>query len=343
MAYTEVSRDRWGRYLFPDPVTGEEVPYTRVTTLAKALDDTYFLDQWKQRQVAKGLAERHDLYTLACATPIEDKKTLNGICKDAMNTLPSRANLGTAVHAATENADRGEPYNLPEEYRADVRAYQQCLLDWGLEPVREYIECVLAFDRFRVGGTADRFLRVTEFGAQKINERTREEGFAAGTVTLLQAGDLIVGDVKTGGSVDFGGSAMPIQLASYANAERIIDPLTNTASPAPEVNEHVGIIFHMPAGEGFCRPYLADLDEGLVGVSLAREVLDWQEASNVRKQTRLKAMGPKIRAGGEESLEAMIDRVTSREELRTLYTAEQHRFTSEHVQYGRSRMEELGL
>jgi hypothetical protein len=45
-------------------------PYTRVSTLAKALDDLSNLMTWKQRKTAEGLVRRPDLLTrLAGASP----------------------------------------------------------------------------------------------------------------------------------------------------------------------------------------------------------------------------------------------------------------------------------
>src|SRR5690606_4192456 len=51
-----VARDRWGRYLLPDPQTGEIRPFTRTTTLAGTITDTYGIHRWEPRGVARGLA-----------------------------------------------------------------------------------------------------------------------------------------------------------------------------------------------------------------------------------------------------------------------------------------------
>src|SRR5437870_10706498 len=103
----EPNRDRWGRYLLPDPETGEELAWTRVTTVSGILSDRYNLELWAQRMVALGLAKRSDLLALvktnarASATP-NGKRTLNRVVKDALEAGNSeqRANLGTAIHAA---------------------------------------------------------------------------------------------------------------------------------------------------------------------------------------------------------------------------------------------------
>ena len=61
---TELTRDRWGRPLIVPPEGGKPVGYTRVSTLAKALDDLNNLMAWKARKTAEGLVRRPDLLTL---------------------------------------------------------------------------------------------------------------------------------------------------------------------------------------------------------------------------------------------------------------------------------------
>jgi len=60
MARNDIRMDRFGRYLLVNPLTGKEEPFTRATTIAKTLDDTYYLEQWQLRQVAYGLGQRPD-------------------------------------------------------------------------------------------------------------------------------------------------------------------------------------------------------------------------------------------------------------------------------------------
>ena len=54
----EIPRDRWGRPLITPVDGGDPMPYTRVSTLAKALDDKTALTDWKCRQVAIGPLRR---------------------------------------------------------------------------------------------------------------------------------------------------------------------------------------------------------------------------------------------------------------------------------------------
>src|SRR5690606_327328 len=56
-----IPRDRFKRPLIVPPDGGTPVAYTRATTLAKTLDDTYNLQQWAERQVLVGAGMRPDL------------------------------------------------------------------------------------------------------------------------------------------------------------------------------------------------------------------------------------------------------------------------------------------
>ena len=114
---TEIARDRWGRPLIVPPNGGEPTGYTRVSTLAKALDDLNNLMAWKCRKTAEGLIRRPDLLTLvsgaiANGDPDSDwptKRALNAAVDQAMEAAGSSkgATAGTGFHSLTEAIDRG--------------------------------------------------------------------------------------------------------------------------------------------------------------------------------------------------------------------------------------------
>ena len=79
MTTEDVKRDRYGRYILLDPITGEERTWTRATTVANTLADRYGLEQWAKRNVILGLAARHDLYAQAASCTPDDKTELNRI------------------------------------------------------------------------------------------------------------------------------------------------------------------------------------------------------------------------------------------------------------------------
>ena len=81
-----IPRDRWGRPLITPVGGGKARAYTRVTTFAGTLEDSFGLGLWQQRMVALGLTMRKDLLLQVAAhntDSAEDKATLNRICENA--------------------------------------------------------------------------------------------------------------------------------------------------------------------------------------------------------------------------------------------------------------------
>lgn len=355
MRYTHLEKRRYGGYLLYDE-DGNECKPTRVSSLAKVLGDTENLTKWKQRMTAHGLGLRPDLYALACSTDKDDKRTLDDLCRDAMGSVPSAANYGTAIHKATEDVDAGKAYNLPEDLRGDVRAYVAVRDKWGLKPAPEYIEATLVNNRFSVAGTTDRFyiasaktVELIDAAVAEINERRARQGMPLMESTV-QAGHLVVGDVKTG-RVDYGADSMPIQLYVYASAEQMAhdtgDGRNFDLRPAPPVNQSVGLIIHVPAGKGQAVVYLADLGHGERGAKAAREVLDWRDLTFFKTQTTLARGGPLDRARatdpGQRDLAEMIVECGSKAELEALFKAERNRFTPRMKALAIQHAEDAGL
>ena len=226
-------RDRWGRPLIVPPGGGKPVPYARATTLAKTLDDEGALATWKMRMVAVGLARRADLIALASTTT--DKKQLDDITQQALDAAASgaRANIGTALHALVEQINRGEqPPNLLDSLTADIAAYRDGVKDLRLSMPETFV----VNDSWQVAGTFD-FL-------------------------VESNGMLLVGDLKTGTDLKYSWRSIAVQLAVYANSEWIYDPATDTRSPMPEVDKRLGVVVHLPAGEGRCQLFTVDIAEG---------------------------------------------------------------------------------
>ncbi len=135
-----VKRDRYGRYLIPDPRTGQTRPWTRATTLASTLADHYGLEQWAKRNVVLGIGARRDLYTAAVACTADDKKALNDIVRqaEAAAKASAGANQGTALHRLTERSDAGETLTIPDPaLAADVDAYRRTMAATGIRVARD--------------------------------------------------------------------------------------------------------------------------------------------------------------------------------------------------------------
>ncbi len=243
----EARRDRYGRYMMRHPVTGElhkSAGFTRATTFAKSLSDSFGLNQWGKRMVLKGLAQRPDLLDLAHGLDVrEDRAAMDKICEDAATHAGNKvaANQGTAFHTTTERLDAGliRIGDVPPRQAPEANAYWQSMKANGLATRREWIERSTMTDipGEMVAGTFDRIL--TERNGQHV-----------------------IGDVKSGRSIELGIGEIAIQLWVYAvgvNQFGIYDRLTNTWTPGPKVSEEYAIVMHVPVQRDDGRPAYCDL------------------------------------------------------------------------------------
>ncbi len=257
-ARPEPERDRWGRYVIPDPETGKKRAWTRATTWAKSCSDTFGLTKWELRMVAVGLARRPDLLTQAATVTDPDnpdaKKLLNSITDDAKEAAGAsvRRNLGTALHSFTEQIDAGHEPTIPDAHRADLDAYRARLTEAGITIHPEWIERICLVPGLGVAGTFDRL------------------------VTL--DGKLMVADLKTGRDVvSYGMGEIAIQLAIYANAATVWDQVTGEHSPMPDVNRERALVIHLPVGEARCELHLVDIAAGWDMAQVCGTVRDWRK------------------------------------------------------------------
>lgn len=249
---TEIPRDRYGRPMVMPAKGSKRVSYRRATTFVGALEDTYNLMAWKNRQVAIGMGQRPDLVLAAASAEPDDKKRFNEIadkaCEHALAS--ASATTGTALHALTERLDRGQKLgHVPDPYPADLKAYEAATagLEWlGIEAFRVH-------DEWKVAGTADRIGR--------------------------HHGRLRIYDIKTG-SVDFP-HKMAMQLAMYAHSLPY-DIATDTRGGAePGLDMNTGVIIHLPAGQARCDLYEIDIAKGWGACLIAHQVWRWRGEKNL--------------------------------------------------------------
>lgn len=293
----DVPRDRWGRYLLPHPDTGRVQPWTRATTMASSIADTFALSQWSQRMVAKGITLRPDLYALASGYDVSlDKDDMNHVCDQAKTAAGDKvaANLGTAMHNFTAAVDQGLKPNIPPTMQADVDAYVDALRAYGLEIVPQMIEKRVALTSASedVAGTFDRVYRATRDVELKMADKK---------VIRLTAGDHVIGDLKTGRDLSYGWGEIAIQEAIYAhgiNENGIWEPENqdwnrlplgyddSDDGPMPRtVREDVGIVVHLPIqkkeGAPACVLYAVDLGQGWSAIQLCMQVRKWRKAKKI--------------------------------------------------------------
>jgi hypothetical protein len=270
-AQGEPKRDRWGRYVLPDPETGKERSWTRATTVSGILSDRYNLELWARRMVALGLAKRPDLLALVqsgvrlAGTP-NGKRTLNRVVDQALEAGNSeqRANIGTAIHAATESMDLGLPWELPVPYDRDVEKYgaemdkrKFLVLEDDSGP---WVERIVLCPKLEIAGTLDR-------------------------VFVTPIHDLpVIADIKTGSTVHFSELEHAIQQSIYANATHYWDPTTEALAPMPAVDKDHALIIHVPAGTGRCEVHELDIVRGWKAAMIAAEVKhEWRNAKDLSR------------------------------------------------------------
>lgn len=289
----KVKRDRWGRYLLPDPVTGREQAWTRVTTFAKTLTDEFGLTLWKERMVAKGVSLRPDLCALASGLDVKnDAKQLNRITEQAKEAAgaSASANLGTAIHSFTELADTGRPMeSVPPAHRPDVAAYSGALSEAGVRVIPGMVERITCAPEFGVAGTLDR-------------------GY------LLADGRSVIGDVKTGRDLSYNWLEICVQLALYqtgVSLHGVFDLASGTwGEPVPDLDDSIGIVAHIPVGSAQCTLYEVDLESGRRFAELAL---------SVRAARKRKDLSRVFDAAPSRDWETEFSTVATRDQARLLY------------------------
>ena len=258
-AKADYKRDRWGRPLIVPDGGGKAKPYTRASSAAKAIEDTYGLELWARRNVAFGLAHDSSLVARILAlggSPStwskDDKQAATKVCDDAAGIAQAHkaADIGTAVHVMVERINRGETV-AGGPYQADLDAYSQAVAEmaWTIDP--ELVECRMVCDELEMAGTCDIVPRLGDIYA--------------------------IADLKTGASVEYGGLGYSAQLAAYANGD-LYDPADDTRRRL-DIDQSTGYIVHLPAGEGRCSIYAVDLTAGYRAAVLANEVRAIRKAS----------------------------------------------------------------
>ena len=253
---TDIPRDRWGRPLIIPPDGGKPIGYTRVSTMAKMLDDTTNLMSWKQRVTVVGLARRADLRTrlagiIASNTdPVggDGKRDLNGVCAEAAEAGggSTAASAGTGIHELTEAVDRGtDPADLLVDEGLADRLRQYAEATACLEVLA--IETFVVNDELRAAGTFDRLVR-------------------------LPGGRVVVADLKTGAHDANYPLGVAVQIAVYAHGS-LYDPVTVARSELhPDLDLTTGLLIHLPQKGDGCRLYALDLTAGYRAALVAADV-----------------------------------------------------------------------
>jgi hypothetical protein len=247
-------RDRWGRPLIVPASGGKAKPYTRASSAAKAIEDTYNLELWARRNVVYGMAKDPSLVARVLGlggSPHEwdqdAKKEANAIAEAAATVAQAQrsADIGTAVHRMVERINLGEDVD-GGPYQADLDAYRAAVdaMGWVIDP--RYVECRMVCDELEMAGTCD--LIVWDGGQHRY-----------------------VADLKTGSTVEYATLGHAAQLAAYARGD-LYDVTDDSREPLADLAWSVGYIIHLPAGQGRCDIYMLNLCDGFEAARLANTV-----------------------------------------------------------------------
>lgn len=246
------------QYRLPDPTTGELRSYSRATSLAHVLEDTYMLNQWKIRKTLLGLAGKPTLQSmLAQARERFDigeltEDTLRGPLNSLAEQAQSAAGTdlanehGSAVHdwAAWVDAGLVSVHYVPEMFQPAVRKHLELLAYHQLIVVPEYTERIVMNTVLNCVGTLD---RIFAMGGHR---------------------GLLLGDLKTSGKLDFSWLAFLIQLAFYQSCDLMLSEDGKRWEPMPSLQENVAFIVHLPSSD------IEQADVVPIDLVLGRQALD---------------------------------------------------------------------
>ena len=277
-APVEPPRDGWGRYLILPPDSTKPVGYTRVTTIAKALDDGGGLLPWKATATVVGALRRPGLLARWQQLMADQPDPWYGspASKDAAKKLveecaaaggsSDRAEIGTALHAFIERRLLGLPdAALQANMQADVDAFTATTAAAGIVFDKRYIESIVVLDGPRVAGTADQLC-----------------------VYLPGVGN-VVSDLKTGADLKYSWQSIAVQLAAYAHADNIYHPLEQRREPMPQVSQEVAMVIHLPAGEARCELHLIDIAAGWEAFQMSLATREWRKRRNLASPYKVAA------------------------------------------------------
>lgn len=315
----QVERDGMGRYIIKDPglgdyrrTKGEGKPkgVTRVTTFVKAATDSKALNDWGKRNVLIGAAKRPDIAARAHGLTHEGSRDrLDEIVEELSKEAGAKisAQQGTDIHTWTERMDQGRATldDVPPVYRRYVQLYQECLEANGLEVVPGLIERTTFVGDY--GGVAGTFDRVYYH---------------------RNTGRYLIGDVKSGKTLDYGQNEIDAQLYLYAtgfNRHGVFDWQTKTWDPRPfgdrppfTVSLYTGVIIHTPLqgpDAGTVRAMHADLQNGREYADLCASVRGFKR----RKPGPFDPGTPAFTERTSGEWEARFRGVQTQEEARELY------------------------
>jgi hypothetical protein len=282
----EVPRDQWQRPMILQPgevfkkdcKAGKKgdpllVGYTRVSSLAKVLDDGVGLSKWSDAMTAIGVALDPDIlgqvYMLCqgSANPYaEHSSALIKLATAAQEAAGStvKRDLGSELHQWAQRWDTGQGLaGMPPELLDDVHAYV-----WGTSELTMLDrELFVVVDELQAAGTLD---------------------------ALCVTPDLrvVVADQKTGQRDCDYPMTVEMQVAIYAHGKRYNFQTGERNELHDPIDLTRGLLIHTPSGSGRCDLYELDLQRGWDNARAAVDLKERRKRSN-RKLKPLTEWGNK--------------------------------------------------
>lgn len=275
----EPRRDQYGRYKVVPPRGGGPTGYTRVTTVAKALDTGGGLADWRSTMTMTGallrrglLARWEALMNQSHGNPWYGSEQTKAAAKElvtecaAVGGANDRKEMGSSLHTITALVDAGQPAaHVTEDTERDLRAYRTGLDRAGVVVLPQYIERVVVLDDWQVAGTFDRLCEVPGFNLP------------------------LVTDLKTGSDLSYSWQAISIQQAGYSRANALYDQgpaedgSQDVRTPMPAVDQETGLILWLNAGSGELELHLIDLNAGWDAFQQCMWARNWRKRDLARQ------------------------------------------------------------
>jgi hypothetical protein len=266
-------RDPWGRYLILPPGGEKPTGYTRATTAAAWLADTWGIPKWFATMAIIGTLLRPGIYAQWEAlmarydgAPWYGGPDAKDECKRlvaeaaAVGGANDRAEQGTALHSLTAMIDEGRTItHLSDATDADLRAYQDTLAAAGVTFLPNMIERTVVLDDKRIAGTFDRGAVVPGF------ERP------------------MIADLKTGADLSYSWHEIATQLAIYANGDALYtqgaadDGSEDVREAPPDFDRDNAMVIWLPAGSARCELHLVDISAGFEALDHGIWVNGWRQ------------------------------------------------------------------
>jgi hypothetical protein len=241
-------RDSRGQLLIIPPEADKPIVYQGVTRFVAALSDIYPWSMRQRRQVVSGLAARPELIFEASAADPSNRAELDKICERAIEAASPKTSAArsAALRKLISRIDLQKDFGpVPAAHRADLEAYSRRTSLFQFLAVQQ----LRVEDELRVAGAVDRVIRW-------------EDGHYIATVHT--------------GSLDHDLLRTVMKLAIFANSVPY-DPETGARTPdAWQIDQDNALIIHLPAGEGLCNLYWADISSAREACRLAAQVWAWR-------------------------------------------------------------------